>query len=700
MNKYKIVVLLYASVMFLSAHSEEANINLEQSIAIAEIEEDIDNGLKNMIVLDKKWISKNGFNSITQALEKIPEVNFVNFGLGSSIDIRGQGNKSNTAVKIMVDGKSINTLDSSHNIAPINSIDINNIERIEVIPGGGSILYGNGAKGGVVNIVTQKAKKEYFSFNTNFQSQRSGIDGGNFGFNMSKMIKDGVFFGLNMQAYNKNGFIQGYHEKGYYTNANIFTHVGDNGTLLLDYNYFQNTDTNKGYLTYSQINSKQDTINQDENIVKTTMPQLGIKYDLFLQDNLEFSFETFLQRQKIQYLKDTVSLMGVKAYQDGSEFKDDLFGVKFKAKYYYLHNSNIISGYEFLNHNAKRKSLLQYNVPNIILYHNMTTLMDMNKQSHSFFTLNSHSFNDVFALLSGFRYEWSGYKTNRSFRNQMDVNFPSANFPKDELLEFSSQSNSSNFALELTPSIKYSDTGIIYFKYEKGFISPNPSQLVNKEQKNQKYYSTDLNSEIFNSFEIGFNDLLWNFYGINLKMFYTQSKDEISYIGNPHSISGSWWKYYNIEETRRFGMELNTEQKIIKDTLIFKEGLTYIDAKISKGINNGMKIPYVSKIKTFFGIDYYLNSNLNTFIDLSYYSKAKEGGIVDENSGKIIKSNWIKDYMITNIGLSYNYKNFQMSAGIRNLFDEKYFTYQDSINDQYLLGKRRNYYAEFRYILD
>ncbi|EAK3365224.1 TonB-dependent receptor [Campylobacter lari] len=686
--------------MFLSAHSEEANINLEQSIAIAEIEEDIDNGLKNMIVLDKKWISKNGFNSITQALEKIPEVNFVNFGLGSSIDIRGQGNKSNTAVKIMVDGKSINTLDSSHNIEPINSIDINNIERIEVIPGGGSILYGNGAKGGVVNIITQKAKKEYFSFNTNFQSQRSGIDGGNFGFNMSKMIKDGVFFGLNMQAYNKNGFIQGYYEKGYYANANIFTHVGDNGTLLLDYNYFQNTDTNKGYLTYSQINSKQDTINQDENIVKTTMPQLSIKYDLFLQDNLEFSFETFLQRQKVQYLKDTVSLMGVKAYQDGSEFKDDLFGVKFKAKYYYLRNSNIISGYEFLNHNAKRKSLLQYNVPNIILYHNMTTLMDMNKQSHSFFTLNSHSFNDVFTLLSGFRYEWSGYKTNRSFRNQMDVNFPSANFPKDELLEFSSQSNSSNFALELTPSIKYSDTGIIYFKYEKGFISPNPSQLVNKEQKNQKYYSTDLNSEIFNSFEIGFNDLLWNFYGINLKMFYTQSKDEISYIGNPHSISGSWWKYYNIEETRRFGMELNTEQKIIKDTLIFKEGLTYIDAKISKGINNGMKIPYVSKIKTFFGIDYYLNSNLNTFIDLSYYSKAKEGGIVDENSGKIIKSNWIKDYMITNIGLSYNYKNFQMSAGIRNLFDEKYFTYQDSINDQYLLGKRRNYYAEFRYILD
>ncbi|ECK1948546.1 TonB-dependent receptor, partial [Campylobacter lari] len=330
MNKYKIVVLLYASVMFLSAHSEEANINLEQSIAIAEIEEDIDNGLKNMIVLDKKWISKNGFNSITQALEKIPEVNFVNFGLGSSIDIRGQGNKSNTAVKIMVDGKSINTLDSSHNIAPINSIDINNIERIEVIPGGGSILYGNGAKGGVVNIVTQKAKKEYFSFNTNFQSQRSEIDGGNFGFNMSKMIKDGVFFGLNMQAYNKNGFIQGYHEKGYYANANIVTYVGDNGTLLLDYNYFQNTDTNKGYLTYSQINSKQDTINQDENIVKTTIPQLGIKYDLFLQDNLEFSFETFLQRQKVQYLKDTVSLMGVKAYQDGSEFEDDLFGVKFK----------------------------------------------------------------------------------------------------------------------------------------------------------------------------------------------------------------------------------------------------------------------------------------------------------------------------------------------------------------------------------
>ncbi|TNO39735.1 TonB-dependent receptor, partial [Campylobacter jejuni] len=44
-----------------------------------------------------------------------------------------------------------------------------------------------------------------------------------------------------------------------------------------------------------------------------------------------------------------------------------------------------------------------------------------------------------------------------------------------------------------------------------------------------------------------------------------------------------------------------------------------------------------------------------------------------------------------------NYRNLQILAGIRNLFDKQYYTYQDSTNDQYLAGNGRNYYVEFKY---
>ncbi len=51
--------------------------------------------------------------------------------------MRGQGNKSNIAVKVMIDGRAINVLDNSHGVTPLNSINLDNVERIEIIPGVG-----------------------------------------------------------------------------------------------------------------------------------------------------------------------------------------------------------------------------------------------------------------------------------------------------------------------------------------------------------------------------------------------------------------------------------------------------------------------------------------------------------------------------------------------------------------------------------
>lgn len=70
--------------------------------------------------------------------------------------MRGQGSKSNIAVKVMVNGNAINVLDNSHGVTPLESVNLNNIERIEIIPGGGSVLYGSGTRGGVINIITKK----------------------------------------------------------------------------------------------------------------------------------------------------------------------------------------------------------------------------------------------------------------------------------------------------------------------------------------------------------------------------------------------------------------------------------------------------------------------------------------------------------------------------------------------------------------
>ncbi len=51
----------------------------------------------------------------------------------------------------------------------------------------------------------------------------------------------------------------------------------------------------------------------------------------------------------------------------------------------------------------------------------MTTLMDMDKQSHSIFALDSHEFNDIFSISGGARYEYSLYDTNRNYTSNMII---------------------------------------------------------------------------------------------------------------------------------------------------------------------------------------------------------------------------------------------------------------------------------------
>ena len=91
----------------------------------------------------------------------------------SGIDIRGMGDTFSSNVVVLVDGARLNAPDLSG--PDFSAVSLGQIERIEVIRGGGGVRYGNGAVGGVINIITKKpqepaaslsAQVHYGSFNT------------------------------------------------------------------------------------------------------------------------------------------------------------------------------------------------------------------------------------------------------------------------------------------------------------------------------------------------------------------------------------------------------------------------------------------------------------------------------------------------------------------------------------------------------
>lgn len=639
---------LFALLLITNLNAQESNeaINLQKVVVSATgFEQDADSNLRNVISIEGKDLQNKGYGFLEQALERISGISFVNFGLGRNIDMRGQGDKSNIAVKVMIDGRAINVLDNSHGVTPLDSINLDNVERIEIIPGGGSVLYGSGTRGGVINIITKKQKSDAFAINLKSSAYDHGGLGGNLGINGAKQINENLAFSFDIQSFNLDGYQEGYNEKGYFINTKTYIDINDNSDLTLGYNYFKSKNTSSGYLTKAQAQSDPTQKGKSDNITQINRPEISLDYHYYFDDIWEFNLEAFWQNQKINYLKDVSTMsygsMSLPVYQNGSGFEDTLTGISLKNKLNYANNSYFIFGYEFANHDAKRTSIIHYDV-NTNMSHTMTTLMNMTKQSHSIFALDSHEFNDIFSISGGARYEYSLYNTNRNYTSNMIMS--QRPIIKTEL--FSTDDTNHNFAFEITPNFKYSDTGKLYIKYERGFVSPSPAQFVNKDKNSQKYYSANLNPEIFDTFELGIDDFWWDFYGFNLTLFYTLSKDEISYLGNPHATGGGFWQYYNIDQTRRLGVELSLSQNFLDNNLIFRESLTYLDAKISKGVNDGMRIPYISKIKATAGLEYAWNKNFSNFIDLTYFSRAKDGGTIDENTGKMSKNSWIRDYFL------------------------------------------------------
>ncbi|NQU65769.1 MAG: TonB-dependent receptor, partial [SAR324 cluster bacterium] len=76
-------------------------------------------------------------------------------GSASSIFIRGSDAKS---VLVLIDGVMVNNPSDPNRTADIGTLTVDNIERIEVIRGSQSVLYGSNAMAGVVNIITKKGQ--------------------------------------------------------------------------------------------------------------------------------------------------------------------------------------------------------------------------------------------------------------------------------------------------------------------------------------------------------------------------------------------------------------------------------------------------------------------------------------------------------------------------------------------------------------
>ena len=134
--------------------------------------------------------------------------------VGNNVSVRGMGT---TETLILVDGRRIAGEDSAStmNAYELDRINVNQIDRIEILRGSGSAVWGSDATGGVINIITKKDKPQGGYAGTRLGSLESSVYGGfstgdmgkmnlNFDFNLTKVRKEDNNGSTNMYGPRRN----------------------------------------------------------------------------------------------------------------------------------------------------------------------------------------------------------------------------------------------------------------------------------------------------------------------------------------------------------------------------------------------------------------------------------------------------------------------------------------------------------------
>ncbi|MBN1469869.1 MAG: TonB-dependent receptor [Fusobacteriaceae bacterium] len=357
-KKLFILALIASSMIYADEFYEDENsVTLDDTvISVTGFSESTKNVAANVTVITSQELEERNIKTVAEALTTLGNISLLSEDYkGATVDLRGQGANAKSNVQVLVDGISINGLDTDHGNVSINTININDIEKIEVIPGGGSVVYGSGTAGGVVNIITKKKL-------VNNEEKISGIVGGKLG-----------SFDTNLYSATVNGKITDKFELGTSYSKSSSDGYKDGG----DYKD-ENVDVKAKY----SISDKQDVTfkyhhfdgESDSATSKDKGDEYTSTYGYSVTDKLKFNLNT-------GYLSSET--------KSTNDFTEDKLSIKPKLSYDYP-KGNVVIGYDYLDHDVNRTST--------------SISYDINKLTNSAYIYNRYDIKK-FQISTGYRYD-------------------------------------------------------------------------------------------------------------------------------------------------------------------------------------------------------------------------------------------------------------------------------------------------------
>ncbi|MCS7150881.1 MAG: TonB-dependent receptor [Endomicrobia bacterium] len=622
MKRILLALITFTAVLFCTEKVEEISIlaPTEVYLTVTAKKGFVSNPLLtpgNVTVITAEEIQNSGVYTVGELLRRVSGVVVRDFYYDSpyaSIDLRGFGESAAQNCVVLIDGRRLNNIDMSN--VDINQISLAHIERIEIFKGGASVLYGDGAVGGVINIITKKATSKESSLKVNVNS----FGGQDVRFSLEN-TKEISYVVSGTHRYNR-----GYRNNNEISVSGVNLKLsGSEQNTEISWEVDTGLSTSKtefpGYVSQHQWEKGE--------IEKTSSPQdKGSKIDYYAKLSGKKNFSWFDTETSISYRNiDQKTFM----YSFSSHDKriTHTVGIEQKFRKRIKEQIDTLFGIEYYFN--------LYKISPMTLSGEVTPQtdeLDLLRNSFGSYLNFSIPIHSILLFDVGGRFEIF----NQDFKD-LQSNIEKH---KDETINAISAGLTTKIMKNLTS----------YVKWSKSYRLPKTDEYISWGT----YY--DLKPQTGQDLEVGLKYRQKKI-NLDLSIFTAEIKNEIYY-------NMLTWQNENYPSPSvRQGVE--TAIKILPTKFLTTNvEYSYVDAKFKSGPYENKYVPLVPQHKYNIGITFLLPYNVNLSVDNITVSDRFFGSDYVQTGKKLY------GYSVTDVKLEYKVNDFKIFAKINNLTNEKY----------------------------
>jgi len=612
--------------------------------------------------------------STDDLLNTIPGVNisrtFGIFSHKSTVSMRGLNGAEQGRVLVMIDGIPTNKSDGGS--VNWNLLNTDQIERIEVVKGPGSSLYGGNAMGGAINIITKKpvesiegsASIDYGTYNT----MRSQIF---IGGRLSEKQDTGFYWNMNSFYRQSNGYITASEAD---QAANPFLVESDlqewGSAAKLGYDFNKNNGIELSLLYYDDDRGKGEKVYQPE----------GNNSE---HDTYHIRARYFGEKNKLKW---NVSLFYLNEdYKKTSEwYKDDYTFYKVLSNRidmgalssfsYNLKNQTLTGGIDFKQGVVDAKDEY-YTSTDIVYNEGKMNLLGL-------FLQDEINLGDKLKVIAGLRFDYAKF-----FDGRFAIEDPTSEttfmlaYHNDDLGEDEWNALSPKLSVQYTINKNHR----VYASYSKGFRPAVLDDMCRSGRIRGGFKVSDpsLQPEYLNNFEIGTDSRIFDRLRTSFSAYYSLGDDFMYYVNTGDSIELSYGlrpiiKASNISEVQIYGCELELNYLLL-DNIVLNANYAYAHSQI-KDYNSPNPDDQIDLTNNYLSE---VPEHMASF-SANWRNKIVHVGITAKYTGQrwvndlnqvdeIVLDDQYPSYTTVNLKLSKDIRKMFVNLSVQNILDEKFY---------------------------